>query len=114
MQILRTGDLVIVRRGRWRVVDVRPFERCQIVPLRGAAPPQTGAGRRLWTPSDPTEPARRRSTLRFVGGRLWRRACRALIARTAPPGSLRAARIANVDLLPYQLEPAMAIVRGLA
>ena len=39
----------------------------------------------------------------------WRRACRALIAADGPPASLRAARSARIDLLPHQLEPALAI-----
>ena len=50
---------------------------------------------------------------RIVRAARWRRACRALIAADGPPGSLRAARPARIDLLPHQLEPALAILRGL-
>ena len=49
----------------------------------------------------------------FVTRRRWRRACRALIADHTPPGALRSGRRARIDLLPHQLEPALAIVRGL-
>ena len=49
---------------------------------------------------------------RFVRPRRWRHACRGLLADCTPPGGLRAARLARIDLLPHQLEPALAVVRG--
>src|SRR3989442_8165 len=47
MQIPRAGDLVRVRRSRWRVVDVRDYGSRQVVRLRGAAPPHARLGRRV-------------------------------------------------------------------
>jgi superfamily II DNA or RNA helicase len=38
--------------------------------------------------------------------------CRALLAADTPPGSLVSLRLARIDVLPYQLEPALAIVHG--
>ena len=111
---VRPGDLVLVRRARWRIVEIRSGERCQIVTLRRVSPPNAGLERRILTPFDTIEPVARRRAPRFVRGRIWRRACRALIAAETPPGSLRAARSARIDLLPYQLEPALAVARGLA
>src|SRR5207253_2844748 len=49
----------------------------------------------------------------FVRRSTWRRACRALIAGNVPPGALRRVRRGRLDLLPHQLEPALAIIRGL-
>src|SRR5204863_5649638 len=49
---------------------------------------------------------------RLVGRRPWRRACRTLLAANAPPGALRCAGRPRIDLLPHQLEPALAVVRG--
>src|SRR5216684_751016 len=109
---VRPGDLVQVRRAHWRIVEIRPCERCQIVTLRGVSPPHVGVERRFLTPFEVIEPVARRRAPRFVRGALWRRACRALIAADTPPGSLRAARSAHIDLLPYQLEPALAVLRG--
>jgi ATP-dependent helicase HepA len=43
----------------------------------------------------------------------WRNACRHLLADNRPPGGLEAALHARIDLLPHQLEPALAILRGL-
>ncbi len=44
--------------------------------------------------------------------RRWRSACRALLAEHSPVSGLRAARLARINLLPHQLEPALAIVLG--
>ena len=110
---VRTGDHVLVRGARWRIVQIRAYEACQVVTLCGLAPPQQGVERRFVLPVDRIEPIVRRAGLRRVRNTTWRRACRALIAADGPPGSLRAARAARIDLLPHQLEPAMAILRGI-
>jgi superfamily II DNA or RNA helicase len=109
---LRPGDLVLVRRARWRIVHICAYEACQVVTLRGLAPQQR-VERRFVLPVDRVEPIVRPAGLRRLRTVTWRRACRALIAADGPPGSLRAARAARIDLLPHQLEPAMAILRGL-
>jgi superfamily II DNA or RNA helicase len=107
-----TGRRVRVRGARWRVVSVRPYDGCQLLTLAGSAE-YAGVTQRILTPFDLVEPADPRPRSRRVGARLWRRACRALLAVNAPPGSLRAARDARLELLPWQLEPALAVVRGL-
>jgi superfamily II DNA or RNA helicase len=108
---VRAGDLVVVRRTRWRVVDVRAYEDCQVVTLRGLAP-RPGLERRVLTPFDTLLCLERRHRARFVRQVRWRRACRALVAADTPPGSLRAAGVARIELMPHQLEPALAVVRG--
>jgi len=109
----RPGDLVVVRRSRWRVVDVRSYADCAIVTLESALRPSAGARRRVVSPFDPIEPVDRVPRARVVGPRIWRRACRAAIAADVSAGGLLAARTAAIELLPYQLEPALAIVRGI-
>ena len=49
----------------------------------------------------------------MVRAERWRNACRHLLADNRPPGGLEAALHARIDLLPHQLEPALAILRGL-
>ena len=110
---VRPGDLVHVRRARWRIVQIRACDGCQVVTLCGLTPPQLGLERRVLLPFDIVEPIERAPRPRIVRASRWRRACRALIAADGPPGSLRAARAARIDLLPHQLEPALAILRGL-
>jgi superfamily II DNA or RNA helicase len=109
----RPGDLVTVRRSRWRVVDVRPYEDCALITLQGTVGPHDSALRRVVSPFDLIEPVDRARRSRFVGSRAWRRACRAALAADVPAGGLVAAATAAIDLLPYQLEPALAVVRGI-
>jgi SNF2 family DNA or RNA helicase len=108
---IRPGDVVRVRRARWRIVQVRPYDAGQIVTLCGLAPPHLE--RRVLVPFDTVEPIDRETRPRFVRGVTWRRACRAVIAADVPPGSLRAAASARIDLFPHQLAPALAVLRGL-
>lgn len=106
--------IVRVRRARWRIVDVRAYEDCRLLTLSGVGPANGGAARRVLAPFDTVEPIDRRARVARVSRRLWRRACRALVAEETPPaGALRSARRARIDLLPHQLEPALAVVRGL-
>lgn len=108
------GDLVTVRGARWRVIDVRRFERCAVVSLQGATAKSGHVERRVVTPFDVLEAVDSTRTPRFVSSRMWRSVCRALVYAETPPGCLRSASAARFDLLPHQLEPALAVVRGLA
>jgi superfamily II DNA or RNA helicase len=111
---VRSGDLVLVRRARWRIVHIHRHGHCQVITLRGMAPPYLDLERRFLLPFERVEQVARTPRTRFVRLAPWRRALRSLVADEAPPGSLRAARSSRIDLLPHQLEPAMAILRGLA
>jgi superfamily II DNA or RNA helicase len=116
MQILQS-DVVRIRRRRWRVVDVRHYEQCQVLTVLSFGDVERAAPdiqeRHFVAPFDVVERIERRSRPIRIPHRLWRRACRALIAADTPPGALRRARLARIDLLPHQLEPALALVRGL-
>ncbi|MCC7416582.1 MAG: DEAD/DEAH box helicase [Acidobacteria bacterium] len=101
------------RGARWRVADLREYDGCRLVALTPASPATGGALRRFLAPFDLIQPIERRDRIRRISAGRWRRACRDLLAAQAPPGSLRAARSASMDLLPYQLEPALAVLRGL-
>ena len=102
-----------MRGERWHVVETRAFEACRLLTLTSAEPGRRGETRRVLTPFDDVEVLRARTRPIVVGWRRWRRACRALLASETPPGGLRAARRASIDVLPHQLEPALAILRGL-
>lgn len=101
-----------VRRARWSVVDVRSYDRCELVTLAGLGPGNSGVTLRVIQPFDLLEPIDQRARPKPIRPTLWRRACRALVAAQSPPGGLETARQATIDLLPYQLEPALALVRG--
>jgi superfamily II DNA or RNA helicase len=111
MEILQC---VKARGRRWRVADVRSYESCQLVTLLPATSPAVPVPTRLLTPFDDLVPIEKPNKPRRVSRRLWRRACRALIARNVPPGSLLAAPRVRFDPLAYQLQPALAVLHGLA
>ena len=108
------GDRVSARRQRWKVVDARSFEACRLLTLVGTDATNTGIERRLITPFDVVEPLEQQSRLRVVRLPGWRRAVGSLAAIAGSPETLRTAARARIDLLPHQLEPALAIVRGIA
>jgi superfamily II DNA or RNA helicase len=108
----RPGDAVTARGARWVVVDVRAYDDCRLVTLCGAAPSCAGVERRLLHPFDGIASIDRPTIPRLVKGARWRAECRAAIAADAPPGSLRHARAARIELMPHQLEPALAVLAG--
>jgi superfamily II DNA or RNA helicase len=110
---MQISQSVRVRGGRWRVLDVRAYEDCQLVTLAGLTPPYVGATRRVLTPFDTIDLVDRRARPRVVRPERWRRACRGLLAANRPPAALQSALHARIDLLPHQLEPALAVVRGM-
>jgi hypothetical protein len=108
-----TGAVVRVRRSRWRVVEVRTYDQCQLITLSGIGHTNAGVEQRVVAPFDLVEPVEYRGQPRVVRRGTWRRVCRALIADDAPAGALRTLGRARLDLFPHQLEPALAIVGGL-
>jgi superfamily II DNA or RNA helicase len=112
VQTFHTGDIVRARQRTWRVTDIRSYDGCRVL---GLTETRTKAGlrRELLTAFDHVEVVREPSTVpRRVSRSRWRRAVRALFARSGLPGLLRTADAARIDILPYQLEPAVAVLRG--
>jgi superfamily II DNA or RNA helicase len=109
---IRIGDRVRVRRQRWRVVEVRSHEACELLTLIGLGPLNGGKERRILTPFDLVESLAPAERLRIVGLPRWRRRCRDWLGENRAAGDLQTARPARIDLLPHQLEPALALVRG--
>jgi superfamily II DNA or RNA helicase len=112
MQILHAGELVRARRDRWRVVNTTLFGGCQLITLAGASAVNRGVERRLLAPFDAIDRIPSSHRPRIIGAVRWRHALRDLLHR-ALPGELRATARAVIDLLPHQLEPALAVVHGL-
>jgi superfamily II DNA or RNA helicase len=107
----RTGDRVVARGERWDVLDETPFADCAALRLLGAAPGNFGRVRTLLTPFDRPRAVPRRTSWHAVRPRRWLHAVRRAALDQHPQGGLRAAAAARIDLLPYQLEPALAIWR---
>ena len=115
MQIpsIRIGDRVVVRRQKWRVTDVLQGDACQLLALSGTGPSNLDASSRVITPFDLVDSQQTRQRLRIVTMPRWRLACRGLLARRGTADRLRTAATARIDLLPHQLEPALAVTAGL-
>src|SRR5215471_18492321 len=110
-------QLVRARGRSWYVNHEHRYPACRLLTLSAAAGTDSGGRRasaccRLLTPFDDILPTAIVSRARRVGLRRWRGACRALIASSAGPGALVTAVGARFDVLPYQLQPAMALLRG--
>ena len=52
----RAGDVVRIRRRRWRIVEVHAHEACQLVTVTGVDAKGFGARRRYLSPFDIIEP----------------------------------------------------------
>jgi superfamily II DNA or RNA helicase len=109
----RAGDIVRIRSQRWHVLEVQSFERCQLITVRGIGAENAALTRQFLLPFETVGALNQRPSLRFVSPRLWRRGFRTVLATHTPPGSLCAAGPARIDLMAHQLEPALAVTRGL-
>ncbi|HJR61667.1 MAG TPA: DEAD/DEAH box helicase [Vicinamibacterales bacterium] len=107
---LKAGMRVRVRGDEWTVVSVTPHIDCQSMRLEGSGAVNRGQGRTLLRPFDRPTPVAI-PAMRAVTFRRWRRHVCDTILRARPFGSLTAAARARIELMPFQLEPALAILR---
>ena len=106
------GDFVHARGQRWRLAAVTRYADCQACELRGADLQNRGARRVLLTPFDRLEALPPPARFERVSLEQALLALRTAIASRAVVGGLRAAARASVSILPYQLEPALAVLDG--
>ncbi len=101
------GALVHVRGEDWRVARVDAYDRCAVLTLDG------GPGRRRLRIIEPFDRPRlcRRTPKRGRRRSVLRAALRTIVD-CKPALGLWTAADAAIDLLPYQLEPALAVLRG--
>ncbi len=108
------GDRVVARGARWLVADTASFDQCLVAGLRGADQANAGEHRVLLHPFDRLLRVDEDKRPKRVGRRAWTRELGLLVSRAAPHDCLRAAAAARLDLLAWQIEPALAVVSGLA
>jgi superfamily II DNA or RNA helicase len=123
---VRAGDLVCVREGVWRVMEVRAFARGH-----AAAALDTGGLTRTrvlrligadalnrWQPCTLLEPFDRPRRVdavtapRVVSRARWIRTCAALIGASPPAGCPAAIADAQVTLMPHQIDPVLTVLGG--
>ena len=110
----RAGDAVRIRGERWRIVAATAFHEVSIVDVDGCDATNQGTKARFLLPFERIDTLAARSTVpRIVTPARWRRAARAMLAGAVPHwASLRGAARAQLTILPFQLEPAIAVTRG--
>jgi len=126
-QELHAGQRVTARGRAWRVAGTRPWSDCLEVQLAGASSSNDGQELVLLAPFDRLEPlcaVGGRARPDFADGapvdvprvsrRAWLRALAGAAAAVRPACGLQAAHRAAIDLLPWQLEPALALAGGAA
>src|SRR5215203_5098770 len=105
---INPGDRLTVRGADWRLVQAVAHADCTALDLVSTAHP--AVSRTLLLPFDRPRVAVL-PRLQVVSPRAWSNQVAGLVARTFPYGGLRFVP-AGIQLLPYQLEPALAIFRN--
>jgi superfamily II DNA or RNA helicase len=110
---METGSHALVRvRGHlWSVLARTRHGDCEALRLRSVEPGHAGVVRTLLTPFDRVIPVARPTSWRHVRIRRWLHLLRRAALDAHPFGGLRTADESRIQLLPYQLEPALAIIR---
>ena len=107
----RTGARVTARGDAWTVESRTLHADCKAVRLSGISPANDGAARTLLLPFDRIVPLASRREPRILRPRTWNRLVLTAVARNRPFGSLGTAASARIQILPFQLEPALAMLR---
>ena len=105
------GALVEVRGETWRLARRQCFDSCAILTLEGRDRSNAGVRVRVIDPFDRPRPIAS-PRLRKVSRRTAIAAALASIAHVRHSSGLWTAAAATIDLWPYQLEPALAVVAG--
>ncbi len=102
------GSRVLVRGRRWTVGEVTRAIDCAALRLNEIGRDRTET---LLTPFDRPQLLDGDQRPRVVGRRRWLHALDRALLQLHPFGTLQAAAHAPIRLLPYQLEPALAVLR---
>jgi superfamily II DNA or RNA helicase len=108
---LAIGSGVVVRSSSWIVQSLIEYADCQALRVTAIDGPAHAVDRTFLLPFDrvrSSAPARR---VRAGGRRRWAHHVAHAFATAHPFGGLRRAAAAAIDLLPFQLEPALAMLR---
>jgi superfamily II DNA or RNA helicase len=105
------GTAVVVRDERWTIARCEPFEHCTLLTLEGRGPDNAGRCLRAITPFDRVRPSPDAPPLARMRHTVLRAALGAIASERSVLGLWTAAD-ADLELLAYQLEPALAVLRG--
>jgi superfamily II DNA or RNA helicase len=118
LQELHAGRRVAARGDQWTIVSVTPWTDCTEVRLSGLSECNDAQQRTLLAPFDRFESLEAVSDTPVqivrVSRRRWMRSLASALSAVRPARGLQAAHRAAIDLLPWQLEPALALASGAA
>ena len=106
----RAGERISVRGQLWTIVERTAFRDCDALRLSGDAA-NGAATRTILLPFDRPRRLLPPSSIEVMRPRRWLRALYRIGLNQKPFGGLSAAAASRIDFLPYQLEPALAILR---
>src|SRR5918996_2430213 len=113
ISVLRAGDIVRIRDERWRIVSRTAYGDTSVLEAAGCDATNRSIRGRFLLPFEPIDRLPSSTAPRLVRPGRWRRVARRVLAEaTSSWGSLRAAARADLALIPFQLEPALALIRG--
>ncbi len=102
----------MIRDSRWRVATTVSYGATVVVQAVGCDRSNRGERASFLLPFEPWTAVETRRP-RVVSSSRWRHVARTALAQATPSWwSLRSAARADLAILPYQLEPALAMVRG--
>ena len=110
----RPADVVRIRDERWSVTRYVQGPNGALLDVCGCDRDNRGVRASFLLPCEPCDRVPRSSAPRLVRPRTWRRHIRAALSNATPtPDALRTRARETLALLPFQLEPALAVTRGL-
>jgi superfamily II DNA or RNA helicase len=109
---LQTGDLVTVRDERWRVLRRVIYNAASVIEVVGCDASNHNSHSRFLLPYERMDRVQRETKPRIVRLRRWNRVARHALTDAAPWTSLWSATRADLRVVPFQLEPALALIRG--
>ena len=112
LRAVRSGQHVIVRDEPWLVVQNEAFQEASLVTLRGVSAENLGETLRVLAPFDTVHAGQTRAPIRRGTRREALTAAAAAIAEATPWSDTWTAASARIDLRPWQLEPALAVIHG--
>lgn len=113
--LLRPGQIIRARGESWVVDRHVGGTQGSLLDVRGRGPDNRGSRASFLLPYEPIEQLPSSDAPRIVRPRTWRHHARAILAAATPSSdSLRAPARATLTVLPFQLEPVLTVVRGLA
>lgn len=107
----RVGERVSLRGDAWTITGCTPFGDCDALRVYGVSGNNAGTTRTVLVPFDRPRRLPVATSIRVLRLRGWTRLLCRTASRSHPFGGLAAAAETKIQLLPYQLEPALAVLR---